>query len=238
MAHHLNPESISSPVPSAVAGYPVRPLTVQVADLRVRLVVVKRLEDYVDAEALLRDADAPEPPYWAHLWTGSRALARLVAAEIDCTGRRIVEVGCGLGLAGIVAALRGARVTLIDAVADALHFARANATLNHVEVAALQTDLRCPGLRGVFDVCLAADVTYAPGLQSALATFLADHLAPRGRALCVESVRTHDRGFGLACARYGFRMDERQISATEEGREVALRLTQIEAPGRSRGPAG
>jgi predicted nicotinamide N-methyase len=204
---------------------------VQVADLRVRLVVVKQLDDYVDAEALLRDADAPEPPYWAHLWTGSRALARLVAAEIDCTGRRIVEVGCGLGLAGIVAALRGASVTLIDTVADAIHFARANAMLNRVEVTALQTDLRCPGLRGTFDVCLAADVTYDPSLQSALATFLADHLAPRGRAWCVESVRTHDLGFRLACARYGFHVGERQIFETEDGREVAVRLTQIEAPG-------
>ncbi len=221
-----------------MAGYPVRPLTLRCADVRVRLVVVKRLEDYVDAQALLRDADAPEPPYWAHVWTGSRALARLVAAEIDCSGRRVVEVGCGLGLAGIVAALRGASVTFVDAVADALHFARANAALNRVEVAALQTDLRCPGLRGLFDVCLAADVTYDPGLQSALATFLADHLTPRGRAWCVESVRTHDQGFRLACARYGFHLVERQISETEEGREVVVRLTEVEAPGGQRGPGG
>jgi len=56
------------------------------------------------------DPNAPEPPYWAHLWTGSRALARWVAMEIECPGKRVVEIGCGLGLAGIVAARRGGSV--------------------------------------------------------------------------------------------------------------------------------
>src|SRR3989442_407214 len=38
---------------------------------------VADLERHVDRAALLGAEDAPEPPYWAHLW--SRALARLVA---------------------------------------------------------------------------------------------------------------------------------------------------------------
>src|SRR5262249_45116959 len=96
-----------------VAGYPTHQLRLQLGDVRIDLLTVKRLEDYVDTDALLRDPDAPEPPYWAHLWTGSRALARLVATEIECTGKQAVEIGCGIGLVGIVAAVRGATVTLI-----------------------------------------------------------------------------------------------------------------------------
>lgn len=215
-----------------VAGYPTRRLHLQLGDLGVDLLTVARLEDYVDTEALLRDADAPEPPYWAHLWTGSRALARLVATEIECAGRRVVEIGCGLGLAGIVAARRGAAALLLDSAWEGVCFAAANARLNDCRAAVIQSDLRAPGLRGTFDCCLAADVTYDPELQRALAEFLAGHLAPRGRAWCAESVRTVDQGFRRACERHGLNVWEREAHEAEDGRDVAVRITEVEQAAR------
>jgi predicted nicotinamide N-methyase len=213
-----------------VSGYPTRRVSVQLAGRCVQLLVVKRLEDYVDTAALLRDTEAPEPPYWAHLWVGSRALARLVEAEIACTGRRIVEVGCGVGLVGVVAALRGAHVTMLDMTHAAVDFARANARLNGCSVLTLQTDLRQPGLRGGFDAILAADVTYDPILQDGLAAFLRAHLSPGGRAWCAESVRTNDAGFGRACAAHGLRTCERSLREPDEGRDVLVRVTEAWTP--------
>lgn len=196
-------------------------------DLTLTVFVVDHLERYVDAAALLRDATVPEPPYWAHLWVGSRALARLVATEIDCADSRIIEVGCGLGLAGIVAAMRGARVTMIDTMDAALRFAVTNAARNHCRVAAVQTDIRRPGLRGEFDCCLAADVTYDPILQIALANFLAAHLARGGRAWCAESVRTTDHGFRDACASHGLQVTERETREVDEGRPASVRIAEV-----------
>jgi predicted nicotinamide N-methyase len=210
-----------------VAGYPTRLLDLQFGDLRIELLTIKRLEDYVDAAALLRDPDAPEPPYWAHLWTGSRALARLVAVEINCAGRRVVEIGCGLGLAGIVAARRGARVTMLDRIWEGVCFAAANAALNACPVHVIQGDLRSPGLRGEFDYCLAADVTYDPSLQEAVAAFLARHLAPGGRAWCTESVRTVDHGLRRTCEGHGLLVTEREVCEPDDGHEVPVRLTQV-----------
>jgi predicted nicotinamide N-methyase len=216
--------------PLSVAGYPTRRLAVELGGLQLQLLAVKDLETYVDAEALLRDADAPEPPYWAHLWAGSRALARLVATELECAGRRVLDVGCGVGLAGIVAARRGARVVMLDLAPQALHFAHANACLNGCEVFALRTDLRRPGLRGRFDHVLAADVTYDPVLQASLAALLAAHLASGGRAWCAESVRTADCGLAIACAARGLRVDERSLCEFDEGRDVRVRLSEVYAP--------
>lgn len=210
-----------------VAGYPTRALHLQFGGIRVTLLTVKRLEDYVDTQALLRDPDAPEPPYWAHLWTGSRALTRLVATEIDCAGRRVVEIGCGLGLAGIVAARRGATVTLIDSAWEGACFAAANARLNGCGAHVIQADLRSPGLRGTFDYGLAADITYDPLLQRAVAGFLAVHLAPHGRAWCAESVRTVDQGFRRACEDHGLDATEREVREPEDGRDVPVRITEV-----------
>lgn len=210
-----------------VAGYPTRQLRLQLGEVGADLLIVKRLEDYVDAEVLLRDPDAPEPPYWAHLWTGSRALARLVATELDCGGKQVVEVGCGLGLVGIVAALCGATVTLIDHAWEAVCFAAANADLNGCRAYVIQADVRAPGLRGTFDYCLAADVTYDPSLQVALAEFLAAHLAPGGQAWCAESVRTVDQGFRRACEWRGLEVTEREVREPEDGRDVPVRITEM-----------
>ncbi len=211
-----------------VAGYPARTVPLRFGEVAVTLLVVKRLEDHVDAEALLRDADAPEPPYWAHLWAGSRALARLVATQVDCRGRRVLDIGCGLGLAGIAAARRGATVAMIDAAGAAVRFARASAALNRCAAAVMQTDLRHPGLRGRFDYCLAADVTYDPALQTALAGFIADHLEPGGRAWCAESVRATDQGLRHACQEHGLRVSERTLREPDDGRDIDVRLTELQ----------
>jgi predicted nicotinamide N-methyase len=223
----LHPRTPAPSDPVVIAGYPTRTLALAFGAVRVNLLVVKRLEDYVDAEALLRDPDAPEPPYWAHLWTGSRALARLLATQVDCAGRRIVEIGCGLGLVGMVAARRGARVTLIDTVHDGLRFAQANAALNGCRVNVVQADVRCAGVRGPFDYALAADVTYDPVLQIAVADFLAAHLTAGGRAWCAESVRTFDQGFRRACEQRGLAVTEREVREPDEGHEVAVRITEV-----------
>jgi predicted nicotinamide N-methyase len=212
-----------------VAGYATRQHELTFGDLRVWLLTVGRLEDYVDGEELLRNADAPEPPYWAHLWPGSRALARLVATEIDCRGRRVIDIGCGVGLVGVVAARCGAAVTAIDNAHAALRFANRNAALNGCDVAAIQTDLRRTGVRGRFDYCFAADVTYDPALQTALADFLADHLSAGGRAWCAESVRTFDQGFRRACEARGLRVTERMLQEPDDGRTVGVRLSTVDS---------
>ena len=212
-----------------IAGYPARRVVLDLGSLHPQLFVVDGLEDYVDASALLRDSDAPEPPYWAHLWPGARCLARLMTTQAQCTGRRVVEIGCGLGLAGLAAAMRGATVTLLDTAHDALRFAQASADLNNCHVATVRTDVRHPGVRGRFDYCLAADVTYAPLLQIALADFLAAHLASGGRAWCAESVRTFDQGFRLACERHGLQVSEHEAREPDDGREVSVRITEVSA---------
>ena len=210
-----------------IAGYAARRLSMRLHRTDVELYVVDELQQYIDTERLLRDAHAPEPPYWAHLWPGSRALARLLASEIDCDGRRVLDIGCGVGLPGLVASVRGAAATLIDTAEAALHFCQASAALNHCQLQTIQTDIRAAGICGRFDYAMAADITYDPVLQRTLAEFLDDHLARDGRAWCAESVRTFDVGLRDACARRGFRTAEQMVRQPDEDRETSVRITTI-----------
>ena len=52
-------------------------------------------------------------PYGAVLWDSATALARRLF-RADLAGRRVLELGCGCGLVGVVCAVRGATVLCTD----------------------------------------------------------------------------------------------------------------------------
>jgi len=118
-------------------------------------------------------------PYWSVLWRSGLALA----CELDgiqLRGRRIVELGCGLGLPSIAAARAGADVLATDACPDALELVAHNADSNHVRVETATLDWSNPGelaAQGRFDLVLAADVLYERGSVAPLLSLLPD-LAP------------------------------------------------------------
>src|SRR3954465_10627681 len=72
---------------------------------------------------------APLMPYWSVLWRSGVALARELAHE-TLAGRRVVELGCGLGLPSLVAARAGADVLATDEDGEALELLGRNAREN------------------------------------------------------------------------------------------------------------
>ncbi len=129
-----------------------------------RELVVARPDDpeaLLDEEAFAAGGDE-FLPYWAELWPSGVALARALARRA-LKGARVVELGCGLGLPSIAAALAGGRPLATDWSADALEATAANAERNGARVETLKVDWREPDAlvaRGPFDLVLAADVLY------------------------------------------------------------------------------
>ena len=79
---------------------------VSIAGRDIVLVRPREWESLLTEEAFEREELLP---YWAHLWGSAVALAEAVAGE-DMRGRRVLELGCGLGLPSIAAAQAGAYV--------------------------------------------------------------------------------------------------------------------------------
>jgi predicted nicotinamide N-methyase len=107
-------------------------------------------------------ADQAYPPYWAELWPSGIELAHAVS-ERDWTGTRAVELGCGLGLPSVAAALAGAQVLATDRSADALAFAAVNAEQNGAAIETARCTWGDPDAlvaRGPFQLVLASDVLY------------------------------------------------------------------------------
>jgi predicted nicotinamide N-methyase len=119
----------------------------------------------IDAESLL-DENAFDHeeflPYWAELWPSGRALAEIVG-ERDVSGLRVVELGCGLGLPSLSAALGGATVLATDWSPDAVDLVRKNAEANGLTLDVEVVGWAAPEAlleRAPFDLVLASDVLY------------------------------------------------------------------------------
>jgi predicted nicotinamide N-methyase len=135
-------------------------------------------------------ADDPEQnlPYWAELWPSGIALADLIEQSPQFVrGKRVFELGCGLGVTAIAALRAGAALTAGDYSNAALDLCRKNCTENAgavpVEVAVnWRTITREPMLAALdrFPVVLAADVLYERRDIEPLVTALSELLEPGG----------------------------------------------------------
>ena len=134
-------------------------------------------------------------PYWAEIWPSSLALARRLESE-SLEGKTVLDLGCGLGVAGIAAGLAGGRVTFADYHPDALAFARRNATSSGLKDAEfLLADWRAPDWARPFDRVLGADVIYDRSEHDPIADLLEKLLAEGGTAWLGEPNRDSARAF-------------------------------------------
>jgi predicted nicotinamide N-methyase len=162
-------------------------------------------------------AEARTAPYWALAWPSGRALADLLSTR-QLDGCRVLELGCGLGLASLVAARRGAEVLATDSSPDAVVFAAHNFALNELEGEVAQADWREAHelLEGApWDLVLAADVLYLRHNVEALLRVLPDLIGSDGEALVADPKRAGGADF-VASARRIFTLRTQQDQSREK----------------------
>jgi predicted nicotinamide N-methyase len=130
-------------------------------------------------------------PYGFALWPAAIALAHeLVSRAGELAGKRVLELGSGTGLPGIVAATYGAHVVQTDRHDAALALGRSNAERNGAHAIDHRladwtewTDTER------YDLILGADVIYAPRFHASLRAIFDANLAPAGRLLLTDPFR-------------------------------------------------
>ncbi|MDB4887779.1 MAG: Methyltransferase6 [Gemmatimonadetes bacterium] len=130
-------------------------------------------------------------PYGVVLWPAAIALAHdLELRGATLAGSRLLELGAGTGLPGLLAASMGARVMQTDRQEVALAICRRNAARNAVaDVALRAVEWEGCDLGERFDWIIGSDIAYAPAAHGALRRLFARHLAPGGRVLLADPFR-------------------------------------------------
>jgi predicted nicotinamide N-methyase len=133
--------------------------TVRLAGRELALLRPPSADELIDEETFDEDEFLP---YWAELWPSGLALARTVAG-LELDGLRVLELGAGLGLPSLAAALRGAAVLATDWADDAVALLRENAARNGIVLRAERVRWDEPGplLAGApWELVLGADLLY------------------------------------------------------------------------------
>ncbi len=225
--------ALSDPAPEELYGaitarYDVVSLPLEVGAEKFNILVVRdtnTLLDLISPEAFSRDERLP---YWADLWTSSLDLASWMLEERAINGKAVLELGSGVGLAGIAAARAGARVMLTDYEPDALLFARYNAARNLPDEARrhrvrfVPMDWRAPNLNLKFDMIIGADIVYERRNFDPILSLLQSHLLPGGQVLLTEPDRTIGQAFLTAARGTSFAVSQSFSTVDRESKKYRI----------------
>jgi len=198
--------SISSPQP--IFSYQVE--DVQVADLLFRLCMIKDLDEALDHYIRTSPTETDMIPYFTRLWESALALARCLADNPAlCRNRRVMELGCGLGLPAMTAAKLGAAsVTASDFHPDNEAFFLNNARLNGLDTIAYhRLDWRQPDLPRPFDLVMGSDLIYEKQMIAPLASCARQLCAPGAMFILADPGRSNLQQAASAIEQQGFSMD-------------------------------
>jgi predicted nicotinamide N-methyase len=232
----MNPESLFMPETPLEALGPTIREQVFLEDRTFFLTRPSESDQLLDHPAVRAKFGADQyMPYWAELWPAARMLGKWILKQQWPSGLRALEIGCGLGLPGIVALTKGVHVTFSDYDATAIKFASDNARLNGVKnFDTLQMDWHYPPEGVTFPVILAADLIYELRNVEPLVMSIKKLLDERGVCLLTDQDRIPSKNLREMLAEQQLTFTTQMLRAGEPGgRRVKGTLYRIAQRGGS-----
>lgn len=173
-------------------------------------------------------------PLWARVWPSSFVLGRFLR-NMEPQGKSLLEIGCGMGICGLVASQYGfASIVMGDVSREALDFARANVLRNGLEerLKVRYLDVANSSANGDFssrfDIIAASEILYLDELHRPLLKFLNRHLKKGGKALfCTDLARVKPRFQKLASQNFHIQEGNLRVKNTGETGEEEKRVYNI-----------
>jgi len=183
------------------------------------------LDEFLDHEDLFHNF-----PLWAKIWEASIVLADYLGEITVEPEKRFLEIGCGLGLVGIVAASYGHKITMTEHNRDALRFARANAAENLpgnnslLEIRGL--DWNKPRPYGLFDYIVGSEVLYKETDFQPLLRLIKTYLKPTGEVILAEGIRKTSMEFFKQMGQF-FDIKARKKVLRSKEKEITVMLCSM-----------
>jgi predicted nicotinamide N-methyase len=182
------PSGASIVLPTTAGDLSLAEYGLRLDDRDFRILHAGAIISHADEQRFLH-GDAPKMPYGVVLWPSSLALAHEIATR-PFAGLRVLELGAGTGLPGIVAAARGAKVVQTDRQEVALHVSRQNAERNGITtIEHRPSDWTLWEDQEQYDCILGADILYGDFLHPHLRHIFDTNLAPGGTLLLSDPFR-------------------------------------------------
>ncbi len=155
------------------------------------------IEAVRDQDALLQSADLFVAfPYGLLLWDSAVALADELAGLGSLAAIRVLELGAGVGLAGLAARAQGAEVVQTDHGPEALELCRRNAARNGLDgIITHMGDWDRWDDASQYDLIIGSDILYDVAAHAPVLAILKRNLKPGGTAILSDPCRPLTPGF-------------------------------------------
>ncbi len=206
---------------------------VVVGDVSLEVLQIKKMQQYINK--LMDKTRAGKKislPLWAKVWPSSLMLGYTLTKFPIKKGSKILEVGAGSAVNGLVLAKRGFDVTITDVDADALLFSKINALKNDLgdSVTIVRSDFTRDSLGCCFEYIVGCEVLYDEMGFELLVDFLVDHLAEGDSAeviLAIDQKRQARRFFELANDRFAMMKSSARYREEKTGDENVINLFRL-----------
>lgn len=198
--------------------------TITLGEMEIHVRTLRDISQFSDeageAEALGISSSAW--PQFGLIWDSSKVLARLMVSQ-TIAGQRVLEVGCGIGLASLVLNQREANITATDIHPEAEKFMQENTRINKDEpirfVRTSWTDE--PSELGEFDLIIGSDLLYERSHVAPLSAFIDQHASESCEVILVDPGRGHHARFSKRMITLGYSHSQTRTGSPEEASSMA-----------------
>lgn len=187
--------------------YQTKTQNIKIADCLLKITSLKDKNQFYDPERAAESLGISSAmwPISGLVWPSSVVLAKIID-EVDFENKRILEVGCGIGVASIFAALKKADITASDYHPLVNTFLNNNAEINGLDsIKYFHGDWRLPiSDVGNFDMVIGSDLLYESHHSDLLASFIHGHLTQDGTVILVDPGRKTAKKIVKSMASLGF----------------------------------
>ncbi len=198
----------------------VSPVTIR--NRRFQFLVPKSIDRFLNP-----DNPFEQFPLWAKIWDASLILADELAGLSVSPGATFVEIGCGLGLVGVVAASFGHDVTMTEHDPHALAFVRANALMNGLDrLRVMPLDWDQPALDKTFDFIVGSEIIYHERDFDPIRELFQRLLKPGGEIILCSEIREANMGF-LSFLQDSYEIKARKKTLRSEAKNISVILCNL-----------
>lgn len=185
----------------------VRYQTIELENVDIHVRTLRDLQQFEDLEGVAEKLGISSAtwPIFGVIWPSGMVLAHLMLSY-DIDNLRILEIGCGIGLASLVLNHRLSDITATDYHPEAEKYLIFNTALNDGKsIPFVQLDWsNLESNIGEFDLIIGSDVLYERSHINLLAAFLEKHTKPTSKIILIDPGRGNSSKFSKKMVSMGF----------------------------------
>jgi ETFB lysine methyltransferase len=181
--------------------------TIEFGDIDIHLRTLRDKQEFLDAEGIAEKLGISSAQWslFGVVWPSSEVLAHLMS-DFVIKDKRILEIGCGIGLTSLMLNQRNADITATDYHPEVESFLEQNVALNKGATIPFVRTGWADDLSelGEFDLILGSDLLYEDEHADLLSRFIDQHAKPDCEVIIVDPGRGRHARFSKMMVRLGY----------------------------------